>query len=194
MKLIPVQARVSALQIGKHRHQHVWDQCHKAGIAHQMGKFTCEMNLHMFRRVGFERPIVRLMTMNENGHHLAWVQLTRSLPLFSCCELDRLQVCSEVEPANHRHRKITQVNSLLDPSDDERSVCLASILAHRNGIGLSRTHVKHSELFSLRTARQREPLTGRAGPYRSAALPIPTPFLSRPLLCLIQRKQNVLRG
>jgi hypothetical protein len=119
MKLIPVQARISSLQVGQQRNQHGWDQGHKALIPDEMRKFSAQMNLNMFGVIGFERPIVRLVKMDKNRHDLAWTQVSFPFAPLPCCKLGGLPVRSKFEPANHRQNKTTQVDSFLDPSDDE---------------------------------------------------------------------------
>lgn len=76
---------VSAPQIGQQGDHHLWDQCHKARLAHLPRKFAGEVNLNVFRIVRFERPIRRLVKMDENRHDLAWPHLSCSLTLFTCC-------------------------------------------------------------------------------------------------------------
>ena len=87
MKLMPVQARISALHISQERNHHARDQRHKARITHQMRKFAGEMHLDMFQVRGFERPIVRLMNMDQNRHHLTWAELSRTLSLRALLQL-----------------------------------------------------------------------------------------------------------
>lgn len=46
------------------------------------------MHLNIFSVIRFERPIVRLVKMDENGHHLAWEDAACSLSLLASCQLD----------------------------------------------------------------------------------------------------------
>src|SRR5215831_763088 len=80
-------SRKSALQVGKHRNQDAWNEGDKALITHQTGKFAGQMHLNMFGVIGFERPIVRLMKMDENRHHLTWAQLACALSLLASLHL-----------------------------------------------------------------------------------------------------------
>src|SRR5215467_2789943 len=66
---------IAALQVGKPRNQHRWNESHKARITDQMRKFAAQMNLDMFGVIGFKGARMRLVKVNENAHHLAWVQL-----------------------------------------------------------------------------------------------------------------------
>jgi hypothetical protein len=67
------------------------------GLPHQMGKFLREIHLDMFRVVGFKGPIVRLVKMNENRHHLTWPELACSLSLLACRQLSSFPLWSKVE-------------------------------------------------------------------------------------------------
>ena len=44
-------------------------------IADQGGKLAVQVALHVLRVIGFERPVVRLLEEDDNGHHFAWVHL-----------------------------------------------------------------------------------------------------------------------
>jgi len=83
----PCTGPKTALQIGKQWQHHTRDQSHKARITHQMRKFTGQMNLNMLHVIGFERSIVGLMKMDQNGHHLAWAELARTLSLLASLQL-----------------------------------------------------------------------------------------------------------
>jgi len=61
---------ISALQIGQQGNHHLWDQGHKARVTEQTRKFAAEMHLDIVGVIRFEGSIVRLVKMNENGHHL----------------------------------------------------------------------------------------------------------------------------
>ena len=61
---------IPALHIGKPRNHHLRYQCYKARVTHQARKFAGEMHLNVLGVIGFERPLVRLVKMNEHGHHL----------------------------------------------------------------------------------------------------------------------------
>lgn len=73
----------AALQRSEQRNHHVRDQCDKASITHQARKFAGEMYLNMFGGIGFERPRVRLVKMDQNGHHLTWPELSRTRSLLA---------------------------------------------------------------------------------------------------------------
>ena len=46
----------------------------------------------MFRVIRFECSIMRLVKMDENGHHLTWAKLARPLSLLARGELDGFQL------------------------------------------------------------------------------------------------------
>lgn len=48
-----------------------------------MRKFTAEMGLDMLDVVRLESPIVRLVKMDQNRHHLTWAELTRARSLLA---------------------------------------------------------------------------------------------------------------
>jgi hypothetical protein len=108
---------IAGLQIGKQRKHHLRDERNKARITHQMRKFLCQMHLDMFRVVRFECSIVGLVKMDQNRHHLAWVQLAYTVSLFARFQLHGFPLGCKAEHAHHRYRKTIRVNSLRDPCD-----------------------------------------------------------------------------
>ena len=109
---------ISALQIGKPRDHYGWDQSHKARITDQMRKLADEMDLNVFGVIGFERPRVRLVKMDENRHHLTWAELAWTLPLFSGFQSAHFPLWCKAKPKIIDITKQWQSNSLLDPSGD----------------------------------------------------------------------------
>lgn len=89
---------VAALQIGEHRNHHGWNERDQARIAHQVRKFLGQMHLDMLRVIGFKSTIVRLMKVNENGHHLTWAQLAFALSPLAGLQLSRFPWWLKAEP------------------------------------------------------------------------------------------------
>jgi len=66
----PGAGTIATLQVGQQRQQHSGNEGDKAGIADQMRKVLGEMHLHMFGVIRFEGALVRLVKVDQNGHHL----------------------------------------------------------------------------------------------------------------------------
>jgi hypothetical protein len=88
----PCAGSKSALQVSEHRNHHAWKECDNALITHQARKFPAEMHLNLFGVIGFERAIVRWVKMDQNGHHLTWAALPRTLSLLVSLQLARFPV------------------------------------------------------------------------------------------------------
>src|SRR5579875_151038 len=88
---------IAALQVGQHRDHHGGNQRYKAGITHQVQKFATQMYLHILRVIGFKRSIVRLVKVNQNGHHFAGPKLAGPLTLFAHRELTRFHLRQKAE-------------------------------------------------------------------------------------------------
>jgi hypothetical protein len=74
---------ISALQVSEHRNQHAWKEGNKTLITHQMRKFAGEVYLDMLGVIRLKGPIVRLVKMVQNRHHLTWAELTRTRSLLA---------------------------------------------------------------------------------------------------------------
>src|SRR5438045_8937724 len=78
---------IAVLQVGQHRNQPRWNKSDEARITPQLRKFACEIHLNMFGIIGFERPRVRVVKMDQNGHHLAWTKLACPFSPLACFQL-----------------------------------------------------------------------------------------------------------
>jgi hypothetical protein len=63
-----------------------------------MRKFLAQMHLDMFRVIGFEGALVRLVKMHEHGHHLTGTYLACALSLLACGQLAGPPLRSKAQP------------------------------------------------------------------------------------------------
>jgi hypothetical protein len=113
----PCTRSITTLQICQQWEHHLWDERHKAGIAHQARKFAGQMNLDMFGVIGFEGTIVRLVKMDQDRHDAHLGTIARSFRAASLLQAVRLSSEEQMPAKNHRQHKTIRVDSLLDPSD-----------------------------------------------------------------------------
>ncbi len=73
---------IATSQVGTQRHQYRRDEFDKARVADQLRELVSQIHLHILGVVGLEIAVSHLMKMDQKGHDLARIQLSRSPPLF----------------------------------------------------------------------------------------------------------------
>src|SRR5262245_16018120 len=76
-------ASIEALQIGTQGSQHGRHQDYKPLITHQFRKLASQVLANMFRVIGFEVSILRLMKVNNDRHDLTHTQLATPAAFFT---------------------------------------------------------------------------------------------------------------
>src|SRR5689334_18732507 len=75
------------------------------------------MDLDLFSVIGFERPVVRLMKMDQDRHSLAWAELACTFSLVASfplagfplwCKTEH-EIIDSTKPFEYTHRKIPPV-------------------------------------------------------------------------------------
>jgi hypothetical protein len=89
---------VVAIEVRKHRYEHVRNESDKPLVAHLVWKLASEMDLDILGVVGFERSVLRLMKRDENGHDLTRMHGSRSLALLAILNLGLLPLWGKTHP------------------------------------------------------------------------------------------------